>query len=70
MKRDHNKRLETLEAAADDDRVTQIDILGASACDRVAHNGGVRWVIATGEQTEIPAPPCPLGEACTCRSAA
>jgi hypothetical protein len=67
MKRDHDKRLETLEAREQSQTVDAIEVLGVSTCRRVEHTGGILWNIATREQTEIPAPPCPLGEDCTCR---
>ena len=67
MKRDHNKRLETLEAREQSQTVGDIEVLGASTCGRVEHHGGFLWNIATGEQSEIPAPPCPLGDDCICR---
>ena len=70
MKRDHNKRLETLEARQQPPSVDAIEVLGVPACGRVEHTGGFLWNIATGERTEITAPPCPLGESCTCRGAA
>lgn len=68
MNRDHDKRVETLEAREQSQTVDAIEVLGASTCGRVRHHGGFLLNIATGKQTEIPAPPCPLGDACICRS--
>lgn len=66
MKRDTDKRLAELERTRGNaERVTMIDIVGASACNHVEHVGGVRWNIETGERDAIPPPPCPL-ESCQC----
>jgi hypothetical protein len=70
MRCDHNRRLETLESRQQSQSIDAIEVLGVSACGRVEHTGGFLWSIGTGQRTEIPAPPCPLGEGCTCRGAA
>lgn len=70
MKHDHNRRLTALESVRGADRVTQIDILGVPTCGNVEHRGGFRMFLGGAPNEDIPAPPCPLGEACTCQGAA